>query len=1200
MKSKILATALLGLLAIGCTRKASDTSTLSFSLPPKTAKAAQPGQQAKVFANATETLVHVIVNVTGSEIAPVYFVWDKNSNITGGTTFSTQPLKKSTVLVQVLAAYKSDSNDALTLYYKDVTQTLTLDVQPIEVNLEPLPGSSSAISGQISGRYLTSGNAGPTGDIAIKYSPQGGKPKMLIEKSSIFNGWFSVFALSNVAFEYEIQSGPAQPNAELMFGGPVSLASSVFNPADSGEQNRRMRAAMPIHLRNDSWSGTPVPIVEDAQLYVWGYWGNATAKADSLWANRSICRSSLSGPLTRMKKFSSVANWGSQPGLNIVVNSSVSTPMPTVTELRDESTPKAEVVFSGGVGNCSTPHTAGTKYSNWMSVSPAMIDGRGNDGATGFELPFSINANLNWATISTADPRIISADLLPGAGANIDEYRLFKKTGVNSSYSMDQIDCTQLSTMAPDYISAGNGSVDNAGHFTLNSNISAAEASAGTAALMCFYKNSKPYALGVFLSPSEISGASNGNGNLANHIDLEVPTYLGSSQYLISACVPARVKGLNASNLPANFPSGTNLNLSTSNGGLKFYTDSYCGTEVISPVTNVGGTSQTYYFKGGTGGQGFNLTATATGAISGTSTKTIGLNGTPGTKIPVMVIRGPANILRYTCYTAEYENWHYDGTNPPILLSDYVYATLPSTDFQFFSGSGAQDCTGYPTYSVSMGSSQSPRFIAGFVYNGTSSTATIQPASGWSYAYDGGQNIPVTQPGAATAIAIPSVSIQEGQCAPVPLTLVDSNGNTTAATSTAQYALTKTGTIGLYSDYNCSNSTSSVEIASGATKYTLYMKSLTQGAPTVTATSGAITGTATITIGMPLATSLLIVSPGDFYDPTTGVFTPSPSPALIGEPYDLRIFAVKYDQRPDPTFNDPKLISLGSGNITLPAYSSVNFTNGFSSVINGAPSIEGSTTIYATATGSSGQTLTSNPVNVQVVPKANTFKIYMNQASALTPGACQIFAVIPEDPSGFAGVPPATTVSLSSSTGSIYTDKDCTTAASSSFVYNPSDRVAVFFYKNPTASAAGTITTSATGYTTANLNITVAASGTVSAAYKWQILGRGAPDQTIGGRCLPYLAYLADSNGMYVKPGADVTDLHMHMGSLSGTTGAFTDAVDCGSPYLDTAYLTLTSFQGYRQINAGAPSWNNGAQRMNVGDWDNTYQASYLDLYRSN
>lgn len=61
--------------------------------------------------------------------------------------------------------------------------------------MEDLNEASDIADASLSGRYLTSANQGPTGEVRVIYQPKNARPELLVRKSSMASGWFQLFAL---------------------------------------------------------------------------------------------------------------------------------------------------------------------------------------------------------------------------------------------------------------------------------------------------------------------------------------------------------------------------------------------------------------------------------------------------------------------------------------------------------------------------------------------------------------------------------------------------------------------------------------------------------------------------------------------------------------------------------------------------------------------------------------------------------------------------------------------------------------------------------------------------------------------------------------------------------------------------------------------------------------------------------------------
>jgi len=1194
---------------VSCTRKQDSNSQISVELPPKVSNAQSAGQKGVAANGANDpVLAHVVINISGEGISPsILFTWDKNNSTTIPTVFSVpEPISRGTRLIQVLAVYQSPINDAMTFYYGDSTKQLSAEVEPVSIEIASLGGATPTIMGQISGRYFTSASNGPTGDLVIKFNTGNGKPKLTIERSTILNGWFSVFGLSSVALEYEVQAGMGSPS-ETLFGGSVNLMSPVFNPNESSgtEWNRRVRAALPRHVRRQSSnSNTYTYKSEEARYYVWGYWGNAAAKADASWNTRSVCRYSLSGSLNNVLRYHPIeSNWPTQPGLNLSTLINIGLSLPSSQQLLDSTANSlAAVTFLGGSGNCeSSAQPANTRYQTWMSVSPYLVNGNGNDNSAGFRGAFRFDANMNWITINGADPRVISGEMLPGVTSAVDEFRLYKKVASLSSSSDDSVDCSKITSSGQGFSAAGAASVGSNGRLNLTTNISASEAASGIAAILCPVKGGKLYSAGVFIHPSYFTGATSGLTNgpaIANNFAIEAPVLNGSRTYANGLCVPVRMVALDGSSTGAVFPTGFSATLSTTySANMAIYMDSQCTIGTTS-VTASGMTHRDFYVKSYlSSNASISLSAVSAGSLTLTRTLAFDVTNTPGTPVPKLYIKAPTTIYAHQCYIAEYETWHDNG-GTPILIDQAANFSMSMPGFTFYNGTSLAGCTGSQQYYTYLGSSSGPLARVYFKYLGGETTVGLQPASGWNDAIEGGDNITVIQPGPVTGLALLARSLPEGNCTSLGVQTIDGNGNPSPVSTTTALTLTSSNGGTFYTNSYCSTSTTTVSLSASESSATVYFKSAVQGATTLSAanSSNSLVASSNISILPRVASTLLIELPGQSRSGLN--INGTPNQQVVGQPFTIHIYAVTYTGTLDANYNGAMLTSLSGSGLTLPDPASVNFVNGvaITSATSNAPNPY--VTINAYGRGYE-TTLSAYSGSFGVAPAATQFTLYMNYATNLIAGACQIAMLVPEDSAGLAGIPSDTTVNIAPGSGSFYVDKDCTTALGPTINMTIYDKYRVLFYRNPTPSTSGNITTSATGYSNSSLSFTVLAGGAVGASYRWQLLGKASPSQTVSNRCLPYVTYLADSGGMFSPNGSDISDLHVHMTSVGNTTGAFYSSSDCTSGLLDVTPISISSALGYRNVYSSTPASTGGGQQMNVSDYGAVYQSSYIQLYRS-
>jgi hypothetical protein len=261
---------------LGCTRKNSEKSNLQINLPQ------QITQNKLGVQGGALTLGHVVINVSGSGMpGPIVINWDADGGKTAPSSFFVEAPQGDGRLVQILAVYKDSTTSSMSFYYGDVMANFNSPDINLLIPVAAV-GTSTIYDGQIAGRYLTSANDGPSGEIEIRFLPPG-KPSLLIERSFMFHGWFSVFGLSGQSFSYQLKGF-----GEL-FGGPVSLDSSAF----ATTSNTLLKLTLPVHNRSESSSVKP----ENPSTYVWGYFGDS-----NFTSSKKIC-ADFSTALTKMYKY---------------------------------------------------------------------------------------------------------------------------------------------------------------------------------------------------------------------------------------------------------------------------------------------------------------------------------------------------------------------------------------------------------------------------------------------------------------------------------------------------------------------------------------------------------------------------------------------------------------------------------------------------------------------------------------------------------------------------------------------------------------------------------------------------------------------------------------------------------------------------------------------------------------------------------
>jgi hypothetical protein len=109
---------------------------------------------------------------------------------------------------QILALYLDSSTKELKLQYGSTISNIANPDEYIDVKMDILndaTGSSDFKLANLNGRYLTTSDAGPTGEVKVFYSHKGlTNMKLFFGRGEIINGWFSFFASENFPLTYKM------------------------------------------------------------------------------------------------------------------------------------------------------------------------------------------------------------------------------------------------------------------------------------------------------------------------------------------------------------------------------------------------------------------------------------------------------------------------------------------------------------------------------------------------------------------------------------------------------------------------------------------------------------------------------------------------------------------------------------------------------------------------------------------------------------------------------------------------------------------------------------------------------------------------------------------------------------------------------------------------------------------------------------
>lgn len=1126
------------ILNIGCTRAAKDVAKLNLSIASSV--------DGNGTLSSTMQLAHVSINVTGTGIAaPIIQTWDACRGCTvqnpTPSSFALTVPSGAGRLIQILAVYEDSETSQMAFYYGDVTKDLNLAEDTAAITVDQV-GQGVVTSGRVAGRYFTTTTTGPTGLVDIKYNPGNGKPSLIVDNGVIVNGWFSLFMLSGANLQYVVRD-----TKEVLWGQEVSFDSAPMDPAENSGAyfNQRVRAFIPVHIEQRSESGGVTTYrKQDAETHVWGYWGPGAV-------GKRVCTSGLDNSPTpsRIKMYTS-GTPESASGFSVGHYINWNIAPPTKAQLTDIVSPYGYVIFQGGVSmssNCdSIPDTFANQFTNFQKVTLNLVDGNGGDSVAGFMGIFRGNSNNGFATISSADPKVISGSILPGVDEVFNGVRLFKRVN-NDEFRLEIPRCHELASHGFEPASSTDAVLDSSGLFSLTSNITAAEGTSGVSAVLCPVKAGVMAPIGIFLGKWNFSMGGGGGmgGSPATKLVLVAPQETTTSGTMVNnLCTPMTIEARTASDTIGQLPGMMNINLGSSDGNTSFHAYSSCSGAITSIQT--GSSYNTVYVKR-TGSGNASSTLSVSGASLSSGNSNMSFVDAPGTLTPKIVVNFPTTIAAHECYPISFESWHSNQ----YMASFYdAYAQSFTLNLALGTGIGYYymgDCTSGSYTTANLGSY--PVSSMYFKYTGAATTLNLQPTS-ISPASPiltsdivGGNNITVIQPGAPTTFdfMVPT-TFQEGQCMPIMIRSTDSNGRTSPTTAAVSLDLATTISGGAFhQNVSCTTPITSFSYPVSTTTQVIYFKSTATGSGTMTAssTSPTLSVTRNTTITPATYSQMFIALPGESYASGALVGTPQIVPQGMNRP--VTIYLVKYDGQVDTNANGMLLTGGSMSGGTMDSPPSISFTNGVATANFMANNSYNDVTISlssGTIYGNSSYAKTFNP--------ATMLNIYMSNSNALAPGGCQLLAVIPESVDGASSVSAVTSFTISADNGGgIYSDASCSVAANGTYTFSPGDRIAPFFFKQPSNSTSSAITVTANnGLISTPLNVATNSTA-LGSAYAFMFTGRMTSMKA--AVCQPYLVSVADNAGRSVVIGTD-QPVTLQVNSGGGTVGTFDDQ-SCDWPY---------------------------------------------------
>jgi hypothetical protein len=483
---------LLGLSLVSCTRS-EDSKQDNVKLSLALGVLSQSNKFQSVSSQAISgTLGHLIINVTGPSIPnPILYQWSAHgpggSTLTAPASFDLD-IPKGDTLIQVLAVFSNSTNNSTSFSYGDVQKVLVNATESVPITVNPL--GANLVTGSISGRYLTGTTSGPTGKVEIKYAPPG-KPEMILEKGTIVNGWFNLFALSGANLRYVVSDG------SVLWGGPVSLDDNLFKPATASTQISRY--SNPISKKkNFTGGGNFNWIVESPGIYVVGWFGPSVG-------SQKVCKPNVtaynSGYTNRLVEYNLTTTNNTEPSTYFSIQQDfggATNPPSSASLLSNMGWTHIHYGEASNHSDC----TGGTEFTTKLTFSLDQYDGNGNDGAALFFPPFR-KANTTSAILidyyGTTDFYRISGSLLPYLTSMVNKLILFKRVA-NDNWSSDEkiYSCAAAKAGAEGFVEISTASISSV--FSSIQTLSGVEAKgSGSALLVCPGYNSTMFENGILV-----------------------------------------------------------------------------------------------------------------------------------------------------------------------------------------------------------------------------------------------------------------------------------------------------------------------------------------------------------------------------------------------------------------------------------------------------------------------------------------------------------------------------------------------------------------------------------------------------------------------------------------------------------------------------------------------------------------------------
>ncbi len=777
-------------LAVGCTSSKNDSSSISITLPdfnqtlPK-AKAQSQNQSQKIAAQgsvaAYETLripTRVMINVTGPGMQPIVKIIERRELMAHlisekDLSFRLDVPRGSGRLIQLLAITsdieRDNSGNELdesgeTFFYGDAVRDITSRTEEaVDLSVKQVDVGTGGADGVIAGRILDDANSGPTGKLAVKFTPPSRtNAPMVVSQTEIHGGWFEVFALEGAGFSYSLENGSdIFTNVQLKASQPP-----VYRGAVQSFDQSRVFVSVPSAFKNLYLPQAQTPFARreaKPKKFIFGFFGPGAS-------GKKVCYNNATTPTIDDLYVSSDIT-------NLTKVGWAGTGLPTLA---------LAGVDTGGSAATGGLCGDGTYWNDRLAIDVSRLDN--GHGTLNFRGAFRI-----FPITSATDQGIIDVkwnasnakydlkyQFLPGATGEkrVNGVGVFTRvlTSVETNQDRapyeedDGIACNKLTDSS--YLAQpfslhsripvqGDGSAIQTA--SLGGFVGNELANQRLQVVLCPYSDSRE---GYFSGAIDFRGGNSGGPtNSVPRAQLKIAAVSGGAFTLIDdVCREVKISVKDSTGAAVNIPAGSDLSVdlgwksSTTGMTAAFYPSSSCGTgqQIDSTSILIGTSEATVYFKPEAPGL-VQLRAEPSSVLTGLQVEfdEQGFGIVPASAPPIHRVRVDVNfqpraMVSGQCYPVDYKLEGSTGF-PTLASNGAVTATFTGVSGQYFT---TRNCTGTTAsvMTIPLGNHASRYFFK--------PAATATPATGLELSVSGAADHSTGTPTAiATVVSSGDISL---------------------------------------------------------------------------------------------------------------------------------------------------------------------------------------------------------------------------------------------------------------------------------------------------------------------------------------------------------------------------------------------------------------------------------------------------------